>query len=82
MFNNIKHKRNKMNTPVSLIFDNDEYYQTYVSPFPVVYGTKEKIDGEIEYETPIEIQQPDFLVRLYLGSLTIVGLYILFRVLD
>ena len=70
-----------MNTPVASLFDNDEYYQTYVSPFPVLYK-KQDDDDAMSLDPLLENQQPDFLVRLYLGSLTIVGLYILFRVLD
>ena len=70
-----------MNTPVASLFDNDEYYQTYVSPFPVLY--KKQDDNDFSPSDPTsENDQPDFLVRLYLGSLTIVGLYILFRILD
>lgn len=70
-----RHIKSAMNTPVAPLFENDEYYQTFMSPFPV--ATKKRDDDE-----NIDEQQPEFLVRLYLGSLTIVGLYILFRVLD
>lgn len=70
-----------MNTPVAPLFENDEYYQTFMSPFPVVHGKGgDKGDRGMEWDR--ENAQPDLLVRLYLGSLTIVGLYILFRVLD
>lgn len=71
-----------MNNSVDLLFDSDEYYQTYISPFPVLYGSKDKKNDDMELDPLDENQQPDILVRLYLGSLTIVGLYILFRVLD
>lgn len=70
-----------MNTPVAPLFENDEYYQTFMSPFPVV-GGKAGDKGDRGMEWDRENAQPDLLVRLYLGSLTIVGLYILFRVLD
>lgn len=78
-----------MNTPVAPLFENDEYYQTFMSPFPVVVDKggdrvsyKGDGDGDSGMEWDRENAQPDLLVRLYLGSLTIVGLYILFRVLD
>lgn len=66
-----------MNTPVAPLFENDGLYQTFMSPFPVTVKKTDDYEEENENE-----QQPDMLVRLYLGSLTIVGLYILFRVLD
>ena len=70
-----------MNTPVAPLFENDEYYQTFMSPFPVIHGKSDRVsDGGMEWDHGNA--QPDILVRLYLGSLTIVGLYILFRVLD
>lgn len=65
-----------MNTPVASLFDNYDYYQTFATP-----NTYKKQDDN-GIEPLLEESQPDFLVRLYLGSLTIVGLYILFRVLD
>jgi len=71
-----------MNNPVAPIFDNDEYYQSYVSPFPLTILNSKNEDSDLELDPILYQQQPDFLVRLYLGSLTIVGLYILFRVLD
>jgi len=72
-----------MNTPVAPLFENDDYYQTFMSPFPVVGSKSGKAgDSDSGMEWNRENAQPDLLVRLYLGSLTIVGLYILFRVLD
>lgn len=69
-----------MNTPVASLFDNGEYFQTYFSPFP--NGGKKEDDITMELDPPPNDGPSDLLVRLYLGSLTIVGLYILFRALD
>jgi len=57
-----------MNNPVAPIFDNDEYYQSYVSPFPLTILNSKNEDSDLELDPILYQQQPDFLVRLYLGS--------------
>ena len=63
----------------SLIQKEEEPKKT-VKNLPNIYGINKDTDNDVKEEEDKSLFEPDTLTKLYAGSLSVIGLFILFRV--
>ena len=64
----------------SNLIKKEEEPKKTVKNLPNIYGINKDTDNDVKEEHDILLFEPDTLTKLYAGSLSVIGLFILFRV--
>ena len=64
----------------SNLIQKEEEPKKTVKNLPNIHGINKDTDNDVEEEQDKSLFEPDTLTKLYAGSLSIIGLFILFRV--
>jgi hypothetical protein len=64
----------------SNLIQKEEEPKKTVKKLPNIHGINKDTDNDVEEEQDKSLFEPDTLTKLYAGSLSVIGLFILFRV--